>query len=130
MGTKGERLSKGIILSLVEYGIISSAGKYYHWALIQNEGGPEQIPSKYLLKREIRDAVFFEKTLPERLFARLGLMDACDMLDHIFTKDEIDAVRKKMKLLRSEEHYSPGFLDLMNRMNVAIEFAIASAISK
>lgn len=129
-GSKGKRLSKHIILSFVEYGIISSTGKYYQWGPRHDDEGSEQIPSKYFLKREIRDMVFVEKTVSDRCFALLELMDACDMLDHLFTIDEILAVRKEMKRWGSAESFSPGSIELIRQMREATQHAVASAMMK
>lgn len=127
-GSKGKRLSKQIILSFVEYGIISSTGKYYQWGPGHNDGGSEEIPSKYILKRKIRDTVFVEKTISDRCFALLELMATCDMLDHLFTKDEILVVRKDMKRWGSAASASSGNIEFIYQMREAILHAATSAM--
>lgn len=129
LSAKGKRISKHIYDSLLEKGILVEKDKKFLWAPPPGEDTPEQLPAKYLLKREIRDALFGSTSLSERTLARIEFMEAGNMLDHLFTKDEIVAARKKVKIMRSSSQLSPNYLDLINQVKEAIDYAITTAIT-
>ena len=129
LSAKGKRVSKDILASLIEKGILAEKDKNHLWAPPPGEDAPQQLPARYLLKREIRDAVFGADSLSERTLARIEFMEACDMLDHLFTKDEIIAVRKKIKILRGSSQLPSGFLNLLDQVTEAIDYAITAAIT-
>lgn len=129
LSAKSKRISKEILFSLVEKGILVEKGKNHLWMPPPDENAPERLHSRYLLKREIRDAVLGANGLSERMIARIEFMDACDMLDHLFTKDEIIGVRKKLKTLKADHQLSPNFTGLLNRVTEAIDYAITAAIT-
>lgn len=129
LGKKGNRISKEILLSFVEKGILLKEGKYYHWASTPEESAVEQAPTKYLLKRDIRDAVLLEKNITDRMITLVDLMDSCDMLDHIFTRDEIITARKKVKTFKAEKEFNPTFLNSLERTTDAVKYAISASLS-
>jgi hypothetical protein len=129
LGVKGKRITKEVVGSLVEKGILVEDGANYQWAA-REDGAAIPTNAKYFLKREIRDMFFCQDTATERLLAIISLMDASDILDHLFTRDEMIFVRKKIKFLKREAHDSAKFLDLLGQMEDAIDYAIASAIMK
>lgn len=131
LGVKGKRITKEILLALVEKNVLQEDEQGYQWAAQpQEDGAPALTHPKYLLKREVRDAVFCQTALDERRLALINLLDACDMLDHLFTKDEMVYAQKRMKLLKRGDHLSAGFLDLLDRMVNAVDYAVAAAIMK
>lgn len=129
LSAKSKRISKDVLFSLVEKGILIEKGKNHLLTPPPDENAPERLHSRYLLKREIRDAVLGADSLSERTIARIEFMDACDMLDHLFTKDEIIGVRKKLKTLKADHQLPPNFINLLNRVTEAIDYAITAAIT-
>lgn len=81
LGAKGKPVLKSVLMALVDQGVLAREGSAYGWPEVRQDG----VPSKYLLKREIREAVLNQQPLTERILAQLVLLDACDMLDHLFT---------------------------------------------
>lgn len=129
LGVKGRQIPKNILASLVEKGILMEEGKYFRWGHSPCENSEGSPLSKYLLKREIRDVFFCDEVVSEEHMALVTLMDSCDMLNHLFTVDEIIAMRKKIKALKLGGKVAPDFLDLLELVRSAIEYAIAAAIS-
>ncbi len=125
LGAKGKPVMKSILLSLVDRGTLVKEGSSYTWPEARQDG----TPLKYPLKREIRDAVFSQQPVTDRILARLVLLEACDMLDHLFTKDEIISARKKVKQLKSGKDFSADLLHLLIRMADAVKYAVAAAIT-
>lgn len=128
-GSRGNRLSKSILLSLIDKGILLNDGKAYHWGDQNYMDGQPVWVTKYLLKRQLRDAVFCGKADDVDTPLVLGLMDSCGLLDHIFTRDEIIAARKMVKRLEKEAVGSQPYRDLLSQTQTAIAYAVAAAIS-
>lgn len=129
LGMRGKRITNEIMLSLVEKSVLVEDRNYYQWK-VQEDGTAVPKHAKYILKRDIRDTIFCQSLINERMIAIIDLLDASDMMDHLFTTDEMVFVRKKIKSLKREEHISPEFLDLLPQMKEAIDYAIASAVMK
>lgn len=127
LGAKGKRISKPLILALIKKGILLQEKKAFQWVRFEHDGVQRKEPIKYLLKRQLRDALFCEEALSEHLTACLTLLDACDLLEHIFTKDEIVAARKKLRSIKAEATYTQGFLELLDQTLESIAYAVASA---
>jgi len=129
-GMKKKQMIKGLIQSLIEKGLMVEVGNHYQWAPVSTSCDQGQELTKYLLKRKIRDAVYCQSDLPESILTQLVLLDSCTLLDHVFTCDEIIAVRKKIKRLINEGSYqTPNFCELLNRMVKAVESGISDSIT-
>jgi len=128
LGVKGKRISRVVIQSLITKGLLVDEGKHFRWGDAQIDNVSAAMPYKYALKRDIRDNLFCGSTLDQHFMARLSLLESCDMLDHLFTQDEIVAVRKKIKTWR-EELSTPEFLELLNKIREAVNYALAAAVS-
>lgn len=125
-GTRGNRLSRLVLLSLIGRGIIMDDGKAYHWGAQQYPDGQPVWMTKYLLKRQIRDELFCGKDVDENTVAILGLMETCGLLEHIFTRDEIIAARRTIRRLVKEDTANR---ELLNQILTAIGYAVSAAIS-
>jgi golgi phosphoprotein 3 len=79
---------------LVEKGILKKEPRKYLW-VIPSEAFPEKDASaKYLIKNRLRSVVLTGKKPEPDVLALLSLVRACNMLDSIFTKDELKMARK------------------------------------
>ena len=129
LGARGKRITKITFHSLVERGLLVEGKNDIQWSGFDEGGLQQDQLAKYLLKRQMRDALYCDAVVSERALACLVLMDACGLFDHLFTKDELVAARKKLKQLRTEDRYPASFLVLLDQMVEAISFAVASAVS-
>lgn len=129
LGMRSNHLSKSIILSLIEKGVIQEKGKMYHWGMPSCDETPRPVQTKFVLKRQVRDALFCERNPDRHLTALLGLMEASEMLDHLFTKDEIIAARKQVKGMRKDERLGELFIELLGLTQFAIAYAFAATVS-
>jgi hypothetical protein len=79
---------------LVEKGILQKESRKYLW-VIPSDAFPEKDASaKYLIKNNLRAVVFTGKVPDPYVLALLGLVKACNMLDNVFTKDELKMANK------------------------------------
>jgi Golgi phosphoprotein 3 len=79
---------------LVEKGILQKESRKYLW-VIPSEAFPEKDASaKYLIKNNLRAVVLTGKKPDAYVLALLSLVRACNMLDSVFTKDELKMARK------------------------------------
>ncbi len=128
-GARSNRLTKSILLSLLDKGILREDGKVYRWGTVRNAEAQGICITKYLLKRQLRDAVFCQQKVDEHETALLSLMEACGLLDHLFTTDEMIAARKMIRGLLKEEKLSQSFCVLLTATTEAVAFAVAAAVS-
>ena len=79
---------------LVEKGILQKESRKYLW-VIPSEAFPEKDASaKYLIKNNLRAVVLTGKKPDPYVLALLSLVRACNMLESVFTKDELKMARK------------------------------------
>jgi len=79
---------------LVEKGILQKEPRKYLW-VIPSEAFPEKDASaKYFIKNNLRAVVLTGKKPDPYALALLSLVRACNMLDSVFTKDELKMARK------------------------------------
>ncbi len=128
LGAKGKSLLKDILQSLINKGALLKDGNTYNWPVHQPEIRQRPALTKYLLKEEVRVVLLHQQPIRERILARLVLLDAGDMLDHLFTKDELILARKKVKQLKNGEDLPAESLNLLNRMSEAVKSAVSAAI--
>jgi hypothetical protein len=129
LGMRGSRRSKGVVLSLIQKGILVEEGSLLRWGSPGCSGDQGSFSLKYRLKCRLRDAVFCEEKADPHSIALLGLVEACGMLDHVFTRDELIAARKSLKLLRKNERLGEPFLSLLSQVLSAVEVAVAASVS-
>jgi hypothetical protein len=127
VGSKGNRLTKAALLSLINQSILVEEKNAYVWAS-ENPEAETPVFNKYQLKRRLRDAVFCQENLDENMLAIFGLLEACELLNHLFTQDEIVAARKKVKSLVKDEG-NPSMAELRAQTIAAVRYAVAAAAS-
>ena len=93
-GSNSKKTYKELGERLVEKGILKKEPRKYLW-VIPSEAFPEKDASaKYLIKNKLRAVVLTGKKPEADVLALLSLVRACNMLDSIFTKDELKMARK------------------------------------
>ena len=73
--------------------------------------------------------MFCQKNVDEHATALLGLIEACGLLDHLFTRDEIVGPRKMVKWMTKDEKLGQQFSELLSLTVAAIEYAVAASVS-
>lgn len=129
VGARGNRVTRLILFSLVERGVLQETEKNFRWEVGTNPKSQELTAAKYLLKRGMRDAIYCQSPIDEPTAALLGLMDSCAMLNHLFTEDEIISGRKRVKRLVKGEGISRPFADLLVQIIAGVEYAVAADVS-
>jgi hypothetical protein len=129
LGARGKRIIKITFHALVERGLLVEDKKGFIWSGLDEGGLQQDQQAKYLLKRQMRDALYCDATVSEHTLICLVLMEACGLFDHLFTKDELVAARKKMRQIKTEDHYPAQFLTLLDQIVESLSFAVASAVS-
>jgi hypothetical protein len=127
LGAKGKIISKGIVPTFLEKGILLADGKCYQWGLNGQTDANISCHTKFALKQQLRDAVFCAEAADDHTTSLLGFMDAGEMIDHIFTVDEIVSARKRIKKFTKDTH--PGGTQLFDAFRAATAYAIAAAVS-
>lgn len=120
-----KRLQRRVGMQLVHRGILRREEKRYLW-VIPYEAFPQQDASaKFWLKQRLRAAVLAGGPADPRTVALLGLLRACDLLDLIFTRDEIKVARKTVDTLTQTDEFARGVREAVEE----IEAAAAAAAS-
>lgn len=127
LGAKGKIISKGIVPSFLDKGILIADGKSYQWGANGQMDSNKPCYPKYALKQQLRNAVFCDGTADDHLITLLGFMDAGEMIDHIFTIDEIISAKKQIKRFTKDKQ--PGGTQLFEAFRDATAYAIAAAVS-
>jgi hypothetical protein len=127
IGRKGNHFTRAVLLSLISKGVLGEEKNIFHWPCADNQGqAPGEI--KYQLKRGIRDAIFCKASPDDQVLVITALLDCCSMLEHLFTPDEIIAVRRKLKHLIKDAN-SRQYAELRMLTVAAVDYAVAAASS-
>ena len=129
LGSRGNHLSKSILASLIDKEILVENEQSYDRKVSNCAEAPRSHTTKFLLKRQLRDAMFCDGKADEHFVALLVLMESSGMLNHLFTTDELFWARKQIKGLRKDVRFGKQTIELYASILTAMEYAIAASVS-
>jgi hypothetical protein len=129
LGSKTNRIHKRIVLALLEKGLLEEEGKYFRWGDATRDSTGRVISPKYPIKHQIRHAMFCNEEIDARLVILTSLIDSCGMVDHLFTRDEIVAARKRLRGILKSESADATVANWVGPMVNAVQYALAVSVS-
>ena len=114
---------------LVDKGILQKESRKYFW-VIPSEAFPEKDASaKYLIKNNLRTAVLTAKKPDPYVLALLSLVRACNMLDIVFTKDELKMARRLAEQKIRDETVGKGIAETIHEIESAAVAGVFASVS-
>jgi Golgi phosphoprotein 3 len=104
---------------LVEKGILQKEEKMLLWVIPYAEYPQQDASAKYWIKKRLRAVVLAGEKPSQREAALLSLLCAADLLDHVFTRDELKQARKKVNSLVQDEVIGRGVGEALQALEAA-----------
>jgi golgi phosphoprotein 3 len=127
--SNSEQTYKELGERLVEKGILQKESRKYLW-VIPSDAFPEKDASaKYLIKNNLRAVVFTGKIPDPYVLALLGLVKACNMLDNVFTKDELKMANKLVEQKIQDETIGRDVAETIQEIKSAAIAGVFASVS-
>jgi len=121
-----KKLQRRVGMRLVDQGILKLEEKRYLW-VIPYEAFPQvDASAKYWVKQSLRQVVLAGEKAESHTVALLGLVRASEMLEFVFTRDELKTARKKIDQLTIDDEIGIGIRDAIEAIEAA---AVAAALA-
>jgi Golgi phosphoprotein 3 len=104
---------------LVAQGVLTREEKRYLWVTPYAPYPLLDANARYWIKHRLREVALTQQTAGERDVALLSLLRAGNLLDHIFTRDELKLARKKVDQLTRDEQIGQGVLEAIQAVEAA-----------
>ena len=124
LGEKGKHYQKGIIASLVTKGFLQVKAGRYLWVIPYQVYTQSNASAKYQVKHRLRAIVLAGEKPDDYALTLLSLVDACDLLDHVFTVDEIKSARKRVQALVQDNAIGVAIAEVLQEIADAAAAAV------
>lgn len=121
-----KKLSNRVGDKLVNQGMLTRVEKRYLWVMPYAEYPNTDATAKYWVKQWLREAVLVDAHLEKKphAIALLGLVRASDMLEFVFTKDELKSVKKQIDQMVIDDEIGNGVKEAIESIKDAAVRAI------
>lgn len=123
---KGKKLEKKLLGELIAQGILKEEEKKILWVIPYTEYSQQDASAKYLRKQHLRDIVLAGKAVDQQSVALLSLLKAIDLLNHLFTPDEIKAAGNRVDEIIKDESIGKAVIETVDSISSA---AVAAALA-
>jgi hypothetical protein len=128
LADKGKVYQKKIIANLVDKGFLQIEAGRYLWVIPYQVLTQSNASAKYQVKQRLRAIVLAGETPDEYALALLSLVQASDLLDHVFTVDEVKAARRRVQTLVKDDAIGVTMAAVMQDVaSAAASVALAAA---
>jgi hypothetical protein len=130
LGENGKLYQKQIIANLVTKGFLQVEAGRYLWVIPYQVYTQSNASAKYQVKQRLRAVVLAGEKHDEYAVALLGLVQASDLLDHVFTVDEIKSARKRVQTIVQDDAIGSAVAEVLQDIaSAASSAATLAAIS-
>ena len=127
VGTKGNQLEKNLVSVMIARGVLKEEKKKFLWVIPFTEYSQQDASAKYLRKLQLRDIVLGGKNADVQSVVLLSLMKSVDLLDQIFTLDEIKAARVRVSEIVKDEAIGSAVTETLDAIfAAALEASMSS----
>jgi len=119
-----KKLKSRVGKSLVEKGILTREEKRFLWVIPYEEYPQVDASAKYSIKQHLRTLVLTQAEGKSHDLALLGLVRASNILEFVFTTDELKIARKKIDQLTISDEIGNGVRETIEAIEAA---ALAAA---
>ena len=122
-----KKLSRRVGDKLVDNNVLTRENKRYFWVMPSVEYPNSEATAKYWVKQWLREAVLIDNPQNKNphALALLGLVRACDMLEFVFTRDELKTANRQIDQLVMQDEIGKSVQEALD----AIEAAAIKAIN-
>jgi len=128
-GGKERKLRKAVVAGLVMKGILKEEEKTLLWVIAYTGYAEQDTSAKFALKQRLRAVVLGGQKADERTVALLSLGRAAGLLDHLFTRDEMQRARKGIEALVQDEAVGQAVSETIEAIGAAVMAAVMVATS-
>lgn len=129
IASKGNKLQRQILNGLVGKGILREEEKRYLWIIPFKEFTQQDASAKYWYKHHLRSIVLGGEKPDSQAVILLSLLRAADMLNYLFTADELRMARKLVDDLVGNELVGEAVRDYLDAIITATATATMSVAS-
>jgi golgi phosphoprotein 3 len=126
---KNKKLERELLTELIDRGLLREEEKRILWVIPYTEYSQQDASVKYLRKQHLRDIVLGGQTADQRSVALLSLLKAIELLDNIFTQDEIKAALGRVKEIIKDEAIGQSVIEVLDSISSAAVMAALAATS-
>jgi golgi phosphoprotein 3 len=123
---KNKKLEKELLAELIARGILKEEQKRILWVIPYTEYSQQDASVKYLRKQRLRDIVLGGQIADQQSIALLSLLKAIELLDNIFTQDEIKAAGPRVKEIIKDEAVGQSVIEILDTITSA---AVTAALA-
>jgi Golgi phosphoprotein 3 len=123
LGASPKKLIQKLLASLQSKGVLNEEEKRFLWMIPYAEYSLQNASAKYTLKQQLRAVVLGGETATSQWVILLSLLKACNMLDHLFTRDEYKSAQKQVAALTAGEAFGQAVNEVMEEVMAAISAA-------
>jgi golgi phosphoprotein 3 len=126
LADNGKVYQKKVIANLVDKGLLQIEAGRYLWVIPYQVFTQSNASAKYQVKQRLRAIVLAGETPDEYALVLLSLVQASDLLAHVFTVDEIKSARKRVQTLAKRDAIGATIAEIMRDI---VTTAVAAAVA-
>lgn len=127
LARNSKAIRQGLLDRLVKQNILLREDKRYQLWIPNNAFPQSDASAKYWVKLQLRQGLLTNQFPDDRGIMLLVIMNACHLLDFIFTRDEIKKARKGIEQIIQSNELTPALRASIQEINTATA-AVASVI--
>jgi len=127
-GQDQKKVKDQIIENLIQKNVIAVKNKKFLW-IPYKEYTQQDTTAKFFSKEMLRLVVFAKEKSGDHSIILLSLVRACDLLDHLFTIDEIAAAKTRVNELVKNEILGNSVMATIQKISDAAAIAVLAASS-
>ena len=128
-GSKIKKLQKGFVTNLLAKNILKEEKKRFLWVIPYVEYTQLDASAKFWSKQRLRAMVLAGDKSDEQSVVLLSLLKACNLLNNIFTEDEIKMASKQVDDLVKDETVGKAVGEIVDEITTAAAAAAMAAVS-
>lgn len=128
LGQDQKKVKDQIIENLIQKNVIAAKKKKFLW-IPYKEYTQQDTTAKFFSKEMLRLVVFAKEKSGDQAIILLSLVRACNLLDHLFTIDEIGAAKVRVNELVKNEVLGNSVMVTIQEISDATAIAVLAASS-
>jgi len=128
LGQDQKKVKDRIVENLIQKNVISTKKKKFLW-IPYKEYTQQDTTAKFFSKEMLRLVVFAKEKSGDHVIILLSLVRACNLLDHLFTVDELSAAKARVNELVKNEILGNSVMSTIQEISDAAAIAVLAASS-